>query len=156
MKLVRYGRPGKEKPGLIDANGKIRDEGLFDRIWIQPASGDAGGALGAALAVYYLHKGRPRETNGWPYPKSDLEGPGRESRPAPTPKCPLADAAKFGRLPGLAGIGSCRGIGEYRDFRIRREAAARPVVRSRFGSTQGARPRSNAGASARHPGCPYC
>jgi carbamoyltransferase len=33
------------------ANGKIVDSGLFDEVWIQPAAGDAGGALGAALAV---------------------------------------------------------------------------------------------------------
>jgi carbamoyltransferase len=35
------------------ANGKILKEGLFKNIWIQPASGDAGGALGAAQAFYY-------------------------------------------------------------------------------------------------------
>jgi len=37
------------------ANGKILRDGRFKHIWIQPASGDAGGALGAALAVYYIH-----------------------------------------------------------------------------------------------------
>ncbi|GAK44336.1 carbamoyltransferase [Tepidicaulis marinus] len=36
------------------ANGKILREGIFESIWIQPAAGDAGGALGAALAGYYL------------------------------------------------------------------------------------------------------
>lgn len=36
------------------ANGKLRDAGIFDDIWIQPAAGDAGGALGAALAYWYL------------------------------------------------------------------------------------------------------
>ncbi len=36
-------------------NGKILRDGRFRRIWIQPASGDAGGALGAALAVHHLH-----------------------------------------------------------------------------------------------------
>src|SRR5207248_9105621 len=35
------------------ANGKILRDGAFRRIWVQPASGDAGGALGAALAAYY-------------------------------------------------------------------------------------------------------
>ena len=35
------------------ANGKIHKEGDFDEIWIQPAAGDSGGALGAALSVYY-------------------------------------------------------------------------------------------------------
>jgi len=42
------------------ANGKLQRESTFDRIWIQPASGDAGGALGAALAVHHLMLGRPR------------------------------------------------------------------------------------------------
>lgn len=37
------------------ANGKILRDGKFKRIWIQPASGDAGGAVGAALAVHHLH-----------------------------------------------------------------------------------------------------
>ncbi|MEO5377100.1 MAG: carbamoyltransferase [Magnetococcus sp. DMHC-6] len=45
------------------ANGKILREGCFDRLWIQPASGDAGGALGAALAAYHWHKGQPREVD---------------------------------------------------------------------------------------------
>ena len=42
------------------ANGKILREGIFDDIWIQPAAGDAGGALGAALAGYHLFKDQPR------------------------------------------------------------------------------------------------
>jgi carbamoyltransferase len=42
------------------ANGKVLRDGRFERIWIQPAAGDAGGALGAALSAYYLHAGRPR------------------------------------------------------------------------------------------------
>lgn len=37
------------------ANSKVRGARVFDKIWIQPAAGDAGGALGAALASYYLH-----------------------------------------------------------------------------------------------------
>lgn len=36
------------------ANSALRDAGVFDRIWVQPAAGDAGGALGAALAYHYL------------------------------------------------------------------------------------------------------
>ena len=35
------------------ANGKILKEKVFEKIWFQPAAGDAGGALGAALAVWY-------------------------------------------------------------------------------------------------------
>ncbi len=46
------------------ANGKILREGLFDNIWIQPAAGDAGGALGAALAVWYQYLGFSRTVNG--------------------------------------------------------------------------------------------
>ena len=42
------------------ANGKILAEGIFDDIWVQPAAGDAGGSVGAALAAYYLHAGRQR------------------------------------------------------------------------------------------------
>ena len=42
------------------ANGKILRDGACKDIWIQPAAGDAGGALGAALVVYHLHKGNPR------------------------------------------------------------------------------------------------
>lgn len=37
------------------ANGKILRSGVFDKIWIQPAAGDAGGALGAALGAHHLH-----------------------------------------------------------------------------------------------------
>jgi len=43
------------------ANGKILRDGKFERVWIQPASGDAGGALGSALAAYHLHRGQPRK-----------------------------------------------------------------------------------------------
>lgn len=43
------------------ANGKILKDGLFKNIWIQPASGDAGGALGAAQAFYYQELDNKRE-----------------------------------------------------------------------------------------------
>ncbi|WP_332682774.1 carbamoyltransferase family protein [Bosea sp. (in: a-proteobacteria)] len=43
------------------ANGKLLREGIFERLWIQPAAGDAGGALGAALAGYHLFGGKPRQ-----------------------------------------------------------------------------------------------
>lgn len=42
------------------ANGSLLREKIFDNVWIQPAAGDAGGALGAALAAYHMHKDRPR------------------------------------------------------------------------------------------------
>jgi carbamoyltransferase len=46
------------------ANGKVLRDGSFDNIWIQPAAGDAGGAVGAALAAYHLFKDQPREIKG--------------------------------------------------------------------------------------------
>ena len=45
------------------ANGRLLRDGHFERIWIQPAAGDAGGALGAALAAYHSFKGQPRKPN---------------------------------------------------------------------------------------------
>ena len=46
------------------ANGKALREGVFDNIWIQPAAGDAGGAVGAALAAFHLYAGKPRQNKG--------------------------------------------------------------------------------------------
>lgn len=45
-------------------NGRVLREGPFKNVWIQPAAGDAGGALGAALCVWYGYKGNPRLTDG--------------------------------------------------------------------------------------------
>src|ERR1700750_2324540 len=45
------------------ANGKVLRDGKFDNVWIQPAAGDAGGAVGAALAAYHQFKGQPRTVN---------------------------------------------------------------------------------------------
>jgi carbamoyltransferase len=42
------------------ANGKLLEAGIFDNIWIQPAAGDAGGSLGAALAAWHILLGKPR------------------------------------------------------------------------------------------------
>jgi carbamoyltransferase len=42
------------------ANGRILREGPFEEIWIQPAAGDAGGALGVAYALWHRHLGKPR------------------------------------------------------------------------------------------------
>ncbi len=46
------------------ANGKVLRDGRFEGIWIQPAAGDAGGALGAALAAYHLTLAQPRRSKG--------------------------------------------------------------------------------------------
>ena len=46
------------------ANGKVLRDGQFQNIWIQPAAGDAGGALGAAVAAYHLYLNQPRTISG--------------------------------------------------------------------------------------------
>ena len=46
------------------ANGRILREGIFDRLWIQPAAGDAGGALGAAMFVWHQLLDKPRHADG--------------------------------------------------------------------------------------------
>ena len=52
------------------ANGKILKEKIFKNIWIQPAAGDAGGSLGAALALWYIEKKNRRMVN----PDDDMNG----------------------------------------------------------------------------------
>ncbi len=44
-------------------NGRLRREGLFKNIWVQPSAGDAGGALGAALTIWHHYLDMPREVN---------------------------------------------------------------------------------------------
>ena len=64
------------------ANGKVLRDGAFERIWVQPAAGDAGGALGAALAVHHVHLRHPRTAGsdamrgsylGPAYPQDEVE-----------------------------------------------------------------------------------
>ena len=58
------------------ANGRILRQGVFDHVWIQPAAGDAGGALGAALFVWYQLLDRPRTVDGvHDHQKASLLGP---------------------------------------------------------------------------------
>ena len=59
------------------ANGKVLRDGSFKRIWIQPAAGDAGGAVGAALAAYHQHFGRaaPDEWRAWMGCRAPISGP---------------------------------------------------------------------------------
>ena len=52
------------------ANGKILQEKIFDNIWIQPAAGDAGGSLGAALALWYSENSNKRTVNS----NDDMQG----------------------------------------------------------------------------------
>ncbi|NBO18968.1 MAG: hypothetical protein EBV03_07045, partial [Proteobacteria bacterium] len=70
--VLRMARTARRETGLDNlclaggvalncvANGKLLHEGIFKNIWIQPAAGDAGGALGAALAAHYYYKNNPR------------------------------------------------------------------------------------------------
>ena len=74
--MFRMARHVRQETGLKDlclaggvalncvANGRILREGIFDRIWIQPAAGDAGGALGAALFTWHQYLGQPRQADG--------------------------------------------------------------------------------------------
>lgn len=55
-------------------NGIIKRSGLFKNIFIQPASGDAGGALGAALTAYYLYYNKPRKTDDYDSMQNSLLG----------------------------------------------------------------------------------
>ncbi len=58
------------------ANGKAHRDGAFEDIWIQPAAGDAGGALGAALGTYHIHLGEPRQpANGMDHMSGGYLGP---------------------------------------------------------------------------------
>ena len=56
-------------------NGRILHEGPFDNIWIQPAAGDAGGALGAALFVWYQLLNNERTVDGLDKQQASLLGP---------------------------------------------------------------------------------
>ncbi|MEP7328928.1 MAG: carbamoyltransferase [Betaproteobacteria bacterium] len=57
------------------ANGRLLREGPFERIWVQPAAGDAGSALGAALCVWHDHLRSPRSTQGIDAMRGSYLGP---------------------------------------------------------------------------------
>ncbi|MCB9558000.1 MAG: carbamoyltransferase [Deltaproteobacteria bacterium] len=60
-------------------NGKILRDGCFDNIWVQPAAGDAGGALGAAVFVWHQLLGKPRDVDGvYDQQRGSLLGPNFE------------------------------------------------------------------------------
>jgi carbamoyltransferase len=85
--LLRIGRDLHARTGLKNlalaggvalncvANGRLLREGPFDSIWIQPAAGDAGGALGAALFVWYQLMNRPRQADPGDAQKGSFLGP---------------------------------------------------------------------------------
>ena len=57
------------------ANGKILENKIFDKIWVQPAAGDAGGSLGAALAFWHLEKNKERNISSTDDMKGSYLGP---------------------------------------------------------------------------------
>ncbi len=60
-------------------NGRILREGPFENLWIQPAAGDAGGALGVAMLIWHRHRGQPRTvTSGRDTMKGAYLGPSYE------------------------------------------------------------------------------
>ena len=72
IKLARSLKDEFNKPNLClaggvalncVANGKILKEKIFENIWVQPAAGDAGGSLGAALALWHIEQNNPRKVN---------------------------------------------------------------------------------------------
>src|SRR5690606_4685482 len=98
------------------ANGRLLREGPFENIWVQPAAGDAGGALGAALMAYYERSSAVRTVN----PDDDMEGSylgpafspeqiedvlAREGLPAER----LSDAELLGRAADLLAAGQVAG-----------------------------------------------
>ena len=86
--VLRIGRHVRARTGLKHlvlaggvalncvANGRLLREGDFDDLWIQPAAGDAGGALGAALFVWYQLLNKPRQPEGRDAQQGSFLGPG--------------------------------------------------------------------------------
>jgi len=74
-------------------NGKLLREGPFEDIWVQPASGDAGGALGAALFTWYQLLEKPRVAEGRDFMEGSYLGP--EPDDAATHKFLQSQGAKF-------------------------------------------------------------
>jgi carbamoyltransferase len=86
------------------ANGKVLRDGRFEHMYIQPAAGDAGGALGAALVGYYLQLGKPRRANGDAMRGAYL---GPEFTQADVEARLTGCGAKFERLDDAALISTC-------------------------------------------------
>ncbi len=91
--VLQLGRTARELTGCSNlvmaggvalncvANGKLIREGTFDELWIQPAAGDAGGALGAALAAHHIWQGNERPAgNGKDLMRGSYLGPEFDER----------------------------------------------------------------------------
>lgn len=106
------------------ANGRLLREGPFKDIWIQPAAGDAGGALGAALAVWHQYHDGPRVADGTDKMAGSYLGPQPTESEITTyldsmgaKYTRLKDAALFTRVAGLLAdenvVGWCQGRMEF-------------------------------------------
>jgi len=85
--MLRLARSARKETGITNlclsggvalncvANGKILKAAIFDEVFVQPASGDAGGALGAALSAHYEYKGHPRKVSPLDSMKGSYLGP---------------------------------------------------------------------------------
>jgi carbamoyltransferase len=99
------------------ANGRILREGLFERIWIQPAAGDAGGALGAALLAWHHYLDKPRQAIGpGDSQRGSLLGPGFSNEEVrrflterQAPFVEVSDEELPGRVAGLIQAGKVIG-----------------------------------------------
>jgi carbamoyltransferase len=88
------------------ANGRVLREGPFDDIWIQPAAGDAGGALGIALAIWHRYLGKPRVS-------AEKAGTWRSSTSVPPSATPLP--SYFDGMKGSY-LGPQSSVAEMEDF----------------------------------------
>ena len=87
LRMARYAHEKTGAKNLVLAggvalncvgNGKILREGPFERLWIQPAAGDAGGALGTAMFIWHQLLEKPRDPNGVDCQQGSLLGPAFE------------------------------------------------------------------------------
>jgi predicted NodU family carbamoyl transferase/2-polyprenyl-3-methyl-5-hydroxy-6-metoxy-1,4-benzoquinol methylase len=112
--MLRMGRHVHRETGLRNlvlsggvalncvANGKLLREGPFENSWIQPAAGDAGSALGAALFVWHQLLGRPRSPGGRDAQKASLLGP--RYAPGTVEKFLEDTGARYRRFPDEAAL----------------------------------------------------
>ncbi len=117
LKVVRHVHRETERKALVlaggvalncVANGRILREGPFESIWVQPAAGDAGGALGAALFVWFQLLDNPRRTAEGDSQSGSLLGPAFRNEEVAgyldsigAPYHQLADDELFDRVAGL-------------------------------------------------------
>ena len=108
--MLRMARTAHKQSGLKDlclaggvalncvGNGRLLREGPFERLWIQPAAGDAGGALGVAQLIWHRHFKKPRTVNGKDTMRGAYLGP--EFSPAEIESFLKSKGAVYHRLDG--------------------------------------------------------